>query len=81
MKTRGRQGCDASGFLSLLCEESTARLFFLHGEGEDRQYRFFLPRLKGSGSTVMNLETRGNTAQTVNLALVNSGSTAECQRA
>ena len=67
-------------FLSLLCEESTARLFFV-----TRRRRpaipVFQPRFKGSGSTVMILETRGNIAQTVNLALVNSGSTAQCQRA
>ena len=41
----------------------------------------FQARLKGSGSTVMNLETRGSTAQTTTLALETSGSTAQCQRA
>ena len=33
-------------------------------------------RLMGSGSTVMNLGTRGSTAQTMNLAVVNSGGAA-----
>ena len=42
---------------------------------------FFQSRLKGSGSTVMNLGTRGSSAQTRILALENRGSTAQCQRA
>ena len=62
------------------CERNPQLVSFFCEEKAETGSTSFSTKTQGTGSAVMNLETRGSTAQTINLASVNSGSTAQCQR-